>query len=263
MPFKPYSQRLSDFLIDVAEGKIPGHSLYAHQMTGEIDTDLGEVWGGVGDMDYPDINTPETWEVVSTGNDSDGETGAWNGVVISLDASGNEQVNTFTLNGGTAPVTGTHIRPRDAIVVLAGASGWNENEITIRVAGGGDVRNVIKPAKTRSFDGHYTIPFTKRAIFLAAVNLYSKNLSGSAFTSFRDARVPNSAWSGNAEFPIYQNAVNLEIFAKFPIPGGFDLRLLAATDTGVGTATFIYEFILVDSNLISPSTSLAMHIAGM
>lgn len=255
-----------DFLVEVAKGNVPGHSLYAHQMAGEIDTTLGEVWGGTGDMTYPDINTPETWEVVSSGNDTNGGTGAWSGVVISLDASGDEQVNTFTLNGGTATLGGTHIRPREIFVDLAGSSGWNENQITLQKAGGGagSERNIIKPAETRSYDGHYTIPFTKRAIFLSSINLLGKDTTGNAFTSFRDANTANAAWNRNANFPFYQNEIILEIFAKFPIPGGFDLRLLAQTDTGVSNITTIYEFLIVDADLIGlNATSLEMHMKGM
>ena len=230
-----------DYFIEVAEGNIEGASLLAiiakNPNTG---VNYEDVSGAGGNMSL--ATSPEVYEIVSSNaNDTDGGTGTRTVLVNSLDANYNEQSQVVTLNGGTVQLTGTHIRPRNIQSLTAGSNGTNIGNITLRVSGGGGVRNTMTADSGQSYDGHFTVPAGKKAYILQSFTLFAKDDSGSARTRFRLDGV-DSSWVAIAPAPVYQNIINFEVKALLAFPPKTDIRNQAKSDTGTSDAIVIFEY---------------------
>jgi len=236
----------TDFLIEVAKGNIDGHSLVSGIASGSITTTLRDVWGGPGDLVYP--TAAETWGIVSDDtNDTSAGTGARLVLVTTLDDDYLSQVELIALNGTTeVALTNSNFRPVSMQVVTSGSVGWNVGTITAQVASGGDARSVIAPTQGLSSDGHFTVPAGKDAYILQNFQMLSKNISGEFSVRFRASTNPDPVWLSTGVFPVYQNQLNFEVLAKFPIPERFDYRVQVKLDSGAAEVKGITEFLLVD-----------------
>jgi hypothetical protein len=202
-------------------------------------------------MIYP--TTAESWELVSD-NAADintSGTGAWTAVVTALDDNRNRVTQLVNLNG-TTPValTGTFLRPESVTIIRAGSAGYNVGTITLRVSGGGNVRDIVKPTLGASSDCHFTVPAGYTALLLQVFVLAGKGNDCSTLIQIRDGADPNGAWITSGITPVYQNQVTYEILARFPLAAGTDLRARGKMDTGNGSATVILEILLAADDAI-------------
>ena len=239
----------TDWYVQVANGNVPGYSLVAVQMEGEVGAVYEDLWGGSADMIYP--VTDEVWEIVSdNANDTLLGSGARTVQVISLDADKLTQIQVVEMDGITpVTLTGTHTRPQSITVIDSGSTGWNEGKITLSATGSGYERNIILPEFATSFDCHFTVPSDKIANLIQTFIFYPKNTSANGFTHVSDGANPNKTWVRSGVIPGYQNLVNLNILAKFPLAPETDINVRFKADTGTAEITAIYEFLLVDKDL--------------
>ena len=232
-----------DFFTEVGLGNIPGFRLEGFQMEGEIDTILGDVWGGTGDLIYPDA--PVSLRIKSD-NDADNSTGTGmrTAVVISLNASKLLTITPVILDGQNfVDVAGTHIRPHIVAGVDSGSNESNIGSITLSETVSGNVWNVIVPGVGISHDGHFTVPSSETGQFL---NLYvaspkDNNLSGA--TAIRDGESLDSTWLRSVNLYSYQSLIQFQILAKLPLDPESDVKVIAKAGSGVFIGTFIFELL--------------------
>ena len=198
----------TDFLIEVARGNVAGASTRGVVTKNEsVGTSFEDLWGGTAsEMIYPTAS--ETWEIVSSSaNDSAAGTGARTVLVNSLDINFVPQSQTVTMNGTTPVVlTGTHYRPDQIIALTAGSLGVNDGDITLRVSGGGNERNVMRVGAGASEDGHITVPAGQTYHILQVITILQKDFDGLVRTQIRDNNVPASPWVELGTLPYYQSA---------------------------------------------------------
>ena len=233
-----------EYKTDVAEGLIPGESLFASVARNPgVTTTFADCWGGAGIMVYP--TAAEAWELVSDDiADTSAGTGARTVLVTSLDSALLEQTQVVTMNGASAvALTGTHLRPESIVVLTAGTDGSNVGKITLKAVTGGNVRNVILPDIGRSHDGHFTIPSNKEGKVLTTLVLYPKNGSGLFKNRFKTSNV-DAAWVTGSVLPMYQNIVPFDFKSRPSLPPGTDLQLQVNADSGVLDVTVLFELIL-------------------
>lgn len=239
-----------DFLIEVAKGNIRGHSLVSIiSRNPSLGPPFEDLWGPGGIMVFP--TGAESWEIISTDvDDSSAGTGARTVTIESLDANYVAQLTTVTLNGTSAvAISGTHLRPRVALVATAGSSKSNEGTITVRVSGGGAVRNVIMSGFSVSQDGHFTVPAGKMAFGLQAIPFYPKDQDGKVrtITEMFGADTPRVV---GAEFPFYQNGLVIPIKASFPLPEKTDITFQANSTVNENVEVNLsFDFLLVDMEI--------------
>lgn len=158
-----------DFITEVNKGNVPGHRMLGVvARSNNVQTSWSDVWEGGGDMVYPTAG--ETWEIVcSNGNDTAAGTGAQEVTIVSLDASGNEQVFVESTNGGTKVIAGTHYDIQSINVTATGTTrGFNEGDITLQVSGGGNVRGRILAGAMSDYNSHYVVPNGYTAFWIEA-----------------------------------------------------------------------------------------------
>tara|TARA_R110000744_G_scaffold380393_1_gene501049 strand:- start:378 stop:1220 length:843 start_codon:yes stop_codon:yes gene_type:complete len=239
-----------DFLFELAQGNIPGKSSFGFITKNDnVGTDRVDQWDDASMMVYPANDTiSETWEIASTSpNDTNGGTGAWNAIIISLDDDFLRVTHTVDLNG-TTPVTipGLHTRPHQVILPDSGSSDTNEGKVTVRVSGSGLLRNTVRVGESLSFDGHFTVPADKKAFIMQTYTNFGKNLDGNARTTIKNASNPNASWLLATGLDAYQSFIPFEVKAFFPLATKTDLRVASSVTSGVGQVTVIFEIILVD-----------------
>ena len=153
----------TDFLIEVAKGKVPGHSIVnVFGRNNDIDTGTTpeSIWHG-GDL-YDGFNATgaETVNISSaSANDTSAGTGARTILIDGLDASFNPQTETIIMNG-TSNVTSvnSYIRQPNAYVLTAGSGGVNAGVIS-SVQSSSGVQFMAMPAETnQTHIACYTVP---------------------------------------------------------------------------------------------------------
>ena len=138
------SESPRDFLIEVAKGNIPGHSVRGLVMRSKniTDVDFIDIWGGAANFIPPTAN--ETWEILSSNvDDTLLGTGARTVLVNYLDDSYARRSLVVNLDGTNAVTLNSDMfRPDGAVVISSGSDKRNEGDITIQVSGGGDLRQL-------------------------------------------------------------------------------------------------------------------------
>jgi len=242
--------RPRDYFVEVAKGNVAGESLKGIVMTndGLVAGSFFDLWGG-GATNIVWPTAAETWEIVSdNANDSSGGSGARQVSVSYLDDQYIEQTEVVTLNGLTPVVLlgGDHFRPNGAQVISSGSSRENEGEIVIRVSGGGNPRQYIKPGFSVSQDGHFTVPANKTAFALQSTPFYEKNQDGDV--RGRLLVFGTNTFLTTGQFAFYQNAFDIEVKALVPFPEKSDL-IFQGTSTNPGpiTVSLVLELLIVDN----------------
>lgn len=239
-----------DYLFELAQGNIEGKSSFGYIVKNDnVTTTQVDLWDDASMMVYPANDTiSEVWEIVSDNvNDTNGGSGAWDAVIISLDENFLRRTDTVTLNGVTPTVIdGLHTRPHQIILPNSGASNSNEGKVTVRVIGGGALRGTVRIGESLSFDGHFTVPADKKAFIMQTYTNFGKNLDGISTTKIKDASNPNASWLLATGLEVYQSFIPFEVKAFFPLEPKTDLKASALVSSGVGQVTIIYEIIMVD-----------------
>ena len=259
--------RNTDFLVEVAKGKVPGHSLvhkFGH--AGAIGTSLVPI--ALGNI-YPTPSAAVSLEFISSAAaDALASTGMHELTIVGLDANWEEQtvvVAAHATTGLTAvAITGTWMRMYRAYVSSSGtyatASGASHaGTITIRIAGAGATYGIIE---TTDFPvgqtqiGAYTVPLGYTAFFLGAHfhNAAAKNVDLLAF--HRDnANDVTASYSGTMRvfYQAHDISSDETLAPRSPL-GGFtgssDIGFMAKVASGTGSASIDFELLIVDNNYL-------------
>ena len=200
-----------------------------------LTTTFQDVWGGGGVMVLP--TGAETYELVSANaNDTAAGTGARSVLVETLDASGIIQSQIVATNGGTATVTGTHTFPRSIIVIDSGSNQTNVGDITLQVAGGGNVRSVIIADEGLSKDSHYKVPLNAE-FHITDLDYHAGVNAKQVIARSRIMLDGTNIWVSTSRLPFGEISFTRnfdEVSARFPT--GTIIKYDAKVDTGSGDA---------------------------
>ena len=240
----------TDYYTEVAKGNVPGSAVrglvFRNPNAGNPVGVLSDIWGGGSDLVYP--TSAETWEIVSDNvNDTSAGAGAQSVIINYLDDNYEQQSIVVDLNG-TSPVqlNADHFRPDGAAVISSGSNQTNFGEIVVRVAGGGDIRQVIKPGISASQDCHFTVPAGKTVYVLNVTPFYPKNEDG--FISGRVIPFGTNTEITTGIFPFYQDTFAILFKALFPIQERTDVRFLASSSNVDVEVNMVFEILLVDND---------------
>lgn len=116
-----------------------------------------DVWEGGGSYSF--LQGASALEVVSSSaSDAAAGTGARTVRFTLLDANGDEQSVSLTLNGTTPVPVGTYLRVNGGLVLSAGSSGSNVGIITLRTVSGSVAQLVIGAGRGYQSQFIYTVP---------------------------------------------------------------------------------------------------------
>lgn len=244
------------FLLEVAKGTIAGYSTATFVgIHPSVGNDFETVWDPGGDFVYPTAG--ETWEIVSdSANDDISGTGARIVFISGLDDNYEPVTETVETNGLTPVVTvrTDWFRIYGVLVISSGSSQANEGDITLRVAGGGNIRSKILPTFATTFNGFFTVPKGKTLFLLISQAFVPKN---------EDVVIRNrvlvdgtNTFINGGEVAVYQNDVFSEFFAlpRFPEKTDIDLRA-KSTNTNVQITVGL-------EGILSDLIDLPMQMAG-
>jgi hypothetical protein len=250
-------KRSHDFLIEVAKGNIPGHSIihkFGHATVGTTLTPICH--GGF----YPTPTTAISLEALS-GDDNDTllGTGARTIFLEGLALDGSIVTQTISMNGQTpVPIPIPLFRLYRWFVETSGtyattAVGSHAGVITVRVAGGGAVWSSLDTtpfAHGQSEIGWYTVPAEHRAlVFLQEINVDTTKSADVVFVRREGANIvtaPFSPMRVAAQYvgvagsnPSDSNAPqnHFEAFA--------DIGYMGKVSNGTASISVAYEILLV------------------
>ena len=191
------------FAMAAGLGAVPGAArvvLLGHNPDIDTGTDPEDVWG-FGGL-YPFQSTAQTLEVLSSSvNDTSVGTGARTVLISGLDANYNTITEVKTLNGVT-PVTTTNqfLRVNIFTTTSSGSTGYNEGNITLRVAGGGNVQNYIELGYGFGRTAVYTVPAGFTFFMTSAV--FSVNTAPGATPNACTFGLHQRSSTGNSRIPL-------------------------------------------------------------
>ena len=245
---------LTNSFYDISRGLVPGEE--AISILGSnpaVGTTLIDLWDPGGKLVYPEVG--EQWEILSSSvNDALGGTKAQKMVLQYLDDDYNEQQEIIDLDSTNPVLTvaTNFFRHRRSIVIAPGTI--NEGDITIRVAGGGDIRGKIIAGNGNTLDGHYTIPAGKTAFIVFVYTNISKDNDGEIL--LRSTNGTDGIFSIRFPLSIYQNSV----VSQVAIPAAFteksDLKLTAISSNAANKQSAVLQFIEVDTLMANYSKSV-------
>jgi hypothetical protein len=221
-------------------------------------TALTDVWGGGGNLEPPTV--AESWEMVSSDpNDTAAGAGARSILVstLALDYSVQAPLE-VELDGETAvAIPGTHYRPNHlaptsgAVALTAGPGGDRTNigDITIRVAGGGATRMVIKAGTGKSEDGPIVVPLGFTAVLKQVIINWGKDQSGDVTGTFTFPEA-DSARVSSGKLSLYQNNLLLPYETEIPLPEKNEIIYRAQSANLGASVVVIQELELVDNTFL-------------
>lgn len=141
-------------------------SLIGHNTDIDSGSTPEDIWepGGL----YPFQTSAQPLEILSTDtNDTAAGTGARMVTVLGLDSDWFEISETVTMNG-TTPVALTlqYLRINAVTVATAGSASQNIGDITLRVAGGGDIQGFIGATDGNAHQAILSVPANRVAFFI-------------------------------------------------------------------------------------------------
>lgn len=253
----------TDFYLEVAKGKIPGHSI-VNKFGHNPSTSAGDdVWGGGGRyVFYPTAGV--LVDVVSTADSDNGATatGALTVIVQGLDENWDRVEETVTMDG-TTPVTTmttTFVRLFRAFVQISGANETNDGDITVyaRATGSGvdagDVGVFIGAGGGQTQQTIFTIPRLEAAYFIKGYTGLATSLKTAENGIFRwmlrvNAFGPGGAWLTQGEIGLVNTGSGhwqYEYGAPAgAIPEKTDIRIELTTASTTFDTVGGYDLILV------------------
>lgn len=244
----------TEFLLEVAQGNIAGHSLVIIRgHNPDIDTASEEdVWEAGGDLSY--LSSAETMEIASTDNDDlNGDTGANTVLISGCDGTGAAISESVEMNGTTDVTTvNSYLRVNSMVVTTAGTSGWNEGNITATATTAGTVQCEMDATEGVSQNSHYCVPLaTKGYLYQVEFNAAKISGGGSPEIEFKGYARPN----GGAWLQLFDKkmdtSVTDEIDVVLPFPTQMnaltDIRMRADSDTNnTEVRTRMYILLIAD-----------------
>lgn len=247
-----------DFLIEVAKGNVPKHSIVSKFGAGNLTTTLLPVSQ---DSTYPTPTTAVSLEFVSSSaNDTSAGTGAREVTVIGLDANWAEQTVTVTTNGTTAvALTGTWLRLYRWYVSQSGtyateSAGSHAGTLTLRVAGAGATWSTITttpfPAG-QSQIGAYTIPIGYTA-YLLSKNMFVDSAKSADLYFFQRTLANDVTSPYTGIMRIFQREVGVsggyELITpspKGPFVGPCDIGFMGKISSGTADCSVEFQLLLI------------------
>ena len=239
-----------DYYSEVSKGNIAGHSIAIIQ--GEnLNVDVAakaNLWCVGGRLVYPAAG--EQLEVFSaSANDTiAGGTGAQAVAIRYLDTDFIEQTEVVLLSGVTPALTvATNIYRLQALsTALTGSSGFNEGDITVQVAGGGDPRACMMAEENNSLHGFYTVPAGKTA-FITYGNAACKK-ADEAVVDFYLTNGEDGIFRRNKFADLYANTVYTQpIYPLGAIIEKSDIQFLAQSFNVNNEVSAFLQILLIDN----------------
>lgn len=249
-----------DFLTEVAEGNIAGHSLFTVSgRNPDVDTTVADI--GVADIIFPWRTVATTVEGISDNvNDTVAGTGARVITITGLDENFNEVIEDLDMNGtsATASTVATFIRVNLTVVKSAGLystslEGSNIGTVVVRPTGGGTRLsnidgNLIDPGKSQDFK--YTVPVGFRAMILsAAANIEGSKLARIVLTTRPDADIIVAPFSSKVSTGFIAGASGLHVLPKeilnVLLPAKTDLWASAIADANNTEVSVVARLLII------------------
>lgn len=243
------SSLTSSFLIDVAKGKIQGHSIKTILMRNpDVSNTETDLWGGGGDMIFP--TAAESWEIVSDNvNDTAAGTGAQVVLIAYLDGQYNPQQIIVPLDGITpVQLNDDHFRPDDVVVVASGSGRRNEGLLTVRVSGAGATRRTVQPTFSVSQDCHFTVPAGFTIFSLKTVFAFPSGNNGFSVGKFVLFGTNTEITTGR--FPFFQTIAEFDIEGQFAGPEKTDFFFTASSSPANADVNAVFVILVIDNNFI-------------
>ena len=248
-PLEVVSTNTSDFDSNVSLGLVEGYDMVIVQ--GEnLDVDVANrenLWPVGGTLVYP--VTGEQWEVRSSdANDSATGTGARSVLITYLDDNYIEQELEVALNGSSPVVAGATdmFRLQKFSVATVGSSGFNQGNITVRVAGNGDDRGRILEGENNSLHGFFTVPAGKSAFIVYGNASCKKN--DEAVIDFYMTSGTDGVFRRNKFADLFGNTTYIQPrYPLGPIIEKSDIQFLAKSFNTNNEASAFLQLLIVDN----------------
>jgi len=199
------SVSVSNFLIEVAKGNVPGHSIVNKFGQNPTAASTGaDVWAGGGLYAFYPV-TAQSMEIIGTSTeDAVGQTGALSVMIFGQDNDLNEITETVIPDGTNAvALTNTYRRIYRAVVMTAGSNETNVGALAIQIAAGGTVAAYIAADQGQTQQAIYTVPAGHTAYFLKGYVGISDDTFQGVLANFRWQMRPNNgtigAWQTKGE----------------------------------------------------------------
>ena len=235
------------FYLEVAQGKIPGHSLlnkFGYNPT--IGSGAFETIWETGD-DYPWQTSAVTVDVVSDSANDVHTTGSGARTlrIQGLDGSYNLAEETVNLNGtSTVTTTQTFLRVFRMSVETAGSSGNNEGTITVTYTGGSDVAATISAGRGQTLMCLYTIPANYTG-YLLSINISSGKDQEMDFKFIqRDNTITNAAFQTKQFLNVRGGQTTVIFNAINVIPEKSDIYI-SGKGSSTSSASASFDLLLV------------------
>jgi hypothetical protein len=251
------------FYMDVAQGKVYGHSLVHKFGAGDVGTTLMPISLGVND--YPTPIAPVSLELLSSdADDTAAGTGAQSVTIIGQDDNFQEVTQTFATDGTTPVAVGDWCRVYRVFVATSGTyatstAGSHAGTLTVRVAGAGAswVSLPILPFPVgQSQIGAYTVPSGKTA-YLLSKTIFVDSIKVADVFFFQRDNVDDVTTPFTGAMRLVERELGVVggftvVFAtpKGPFTGPCDLGFMAKVATGSADASVEFELLLVNTDLL-------------
>lgn len=242
--------RIEDFLLEVAKGNVPGHSIihkFGHQES--IGTNFETIWEGGGIYTY--LASASVLKISSDDvNDDSGGTGAITVEITGLDSNFLDLTETITLDGQTPVNTSnSFIRVFRMIVRSAGSGGENAGTIyagTGNVVGGvpDNIFAQMDPGANQTLMAMFTIPDNKTGFFLQE---YLSVAKAQDITSIVVVRPNGEVFQQKAHMELFQNNYIFPFLASAPtLNERTDLETRAKTSAGTAHVSGGFDLLLIE-----------------
>lgn len=200
----------------------------------DVGTAREDVWTAGGVIVHP--TSAIAASVVSTdADDTVLGAGGQTVTVTGLDADWNVVSEVVDMAGLTPAVTTqTFIRINGAVLSSAGATGWNEGDITVSL--NSNVQRTVEAQEGASHDVHYSVPAGHTLYVVEASAWQAKDFSAETGIYTRGFEGP---WVSLGHFNNYRTQVQIEAHAAPSVPAKGDIKFMS-TSSGPGAACFVY-----------------------
>lgn len=239
----------SDFLVEVALGRVAGHS-FVHKFgrNADIGTSEETVWDQGGLYSY--LASASILKISSSdADDTSAGTGARTIEIFGLDTNHVEINETITLNGQTAVNTvNEYLRIFRGIVRTGGSGGKNAGDIyagTGTVTAGVPANKFLKVivGKSQTLMALFTVPANKTAL---CIQMMFSSGSQKATESMLYIRPENEVFQVKDDFDFFQDNVRSQSLVYSVITPKSDIELRSLVATGTAPISGFFDLLLID-----------------
>lgn len=222
----------SNYLFDIGEGLIPGHSLwYCYGYNPNVAVTDEVVWELSTTYTFP--SAPMQMEIVSTSAEdgAGGFTGALTAKIYYLDGNYNQQTEMITLTGLAANGTvATNIyRVNGLVVYTTGSTGKTVGNISLQGFGGGAVYSYILAGRNTAKSMIYTVP-ANHTLYVTSLFISSSDATEGVKLSVKatydplDSGIPLTSFVSFSEIVSYNDVAIIPFDVPLHFPGMTDIK---------------------------------------